>query len=936
MEDANAIDEEFKIQAKARSAMRRLRSAGAHEDLPAVMDLHRSRLSLYSTGLMVRQYQKLSGFQYHVVVSVRADVKLLTPVHYSLPVLLLGKPDTIAVPGFAHGHASAGGVNDRFAMGAGDKMLNVYVRQWDQQFIPGRLQMTDSEGLLCQQLAPQNLSLRAIPICLVRVRADGRPLRNDFLESRSVPKCKGLKVLRSESDLTQTCPTPPGDAVIQPPFPVVDGTEDTALLERRYSRRDFCGTSETLASEPSGQQVQMPLHLLDQTYYTTVKHRAGWKRVIQGLIVSGIATVEQPAGLDAPLLVDCAEHYFLFSKDAINARKGLGASRAIKQPWFGIVHFPAKPRKRHFLPQVETIEGLLNNTEFLASLPHCVGLITLTSELRAHLKEQPALAATNIYALLHPIAPPDAAAPEWSIDVFKAAWRKKRQLVQLGVQDRMLGAIFAIRTTCSRVWLPGVEMGEPGTVRSRFTIDRLKQHLEDEVEAAWRPQELGHGEVTISDDVRATGNGTWELNARTLEGDVRVMRMSNDDYDRTMLTSVVMVPLLGGTANNAVLESISSNVPAFVSRLPSTEEYLGRDYPMFFDSLDEVSQVIEDEDRLFDIMERTHRHLAAQPKERLLPENFQFQLVNVAKGLREECPEQRLDGAASEQSLPGPLHPFFFFHIPKVGGTSLRKQLVSDATRLRRELFVPCFAGLPCSWWSESRQPDCEFGEESNAMACAHRRSASRAAIFAGHFGTKLVRSLRDGWNATHASSGSRSSWQGQCGAYDPLACAECLVVLREPIDRLIDAYTFFDERSTTVPFEKLTGEELVAVVREYGPNVTLAYLGDGEYDPQDVASRSKQPPRGGDMSVALATIDHCSLGIFERWKDSQALWRRELPWSSVGATDVRAQKGPPHVTGADLPEDTQLLLRRLMAADAALYEHALQTFEGRFRHSRS
>ena len=28
----------------------------------------------------------------------------------------------------------------------------------------------------------------------------------------------------------------------------------------------------------------------------------------------GIATVEQPAGLDAPLLVDCAEHYFLFSR----------------------------------------------------------------------------------------------------------------------------------------------------------------------------------------------------------------------------------------------------------------------------------------------------------------------------------------------------------------------------------------------------------------------------------------------------------------------------------------------------------------------------------------------------------------------------------------------------------------------------------------------
>jgi len=92
------------------------------------------------------------------------------------------------------------------------------------------------------------------------------------------------------------------------------------------------------------------------------------------------------------------------------------------------------------------------------------------------------------------------------------------------------------------------------------------------------------------------------------------MRMGNADYDRTLLTSVVVVPLLGGTANNAVLESISSNVPAFVSRLPSTEEYLGKEYPMFFDSLDEVSSVVEDEDRLFELMEATHRYLLEQPK----------------------------------------------------------------------------------------------------------------------------------------------------------------------------------------------------------------------------------------------------------------------------------------------------------------------------------
>ena len=84
-------------------------------------------------------------------------------------------------------------------------------------------------------------------------------------------------------------------------------------------------------------------------------------------------------------------------------------------------------------------------------------------------------------------------------------------------------------------------------------------------------------------------------------------------------------------------------------------------------------------------------------------------------------------------------------------------------------------------------------------------------------------------------------------------------------------------------------------------------------------------------MAVAKATIDQCTLGIFERWSDSQALWRTELPWSSVGVTEVRAQQGPSHVTNDQLPEERQFLLRRMMAADVELYQHALHSFERRF-----
>ena len=84
-------------------------------------------------------------------------------------------------------------------------------------------------------------------------------------------------------------------------------------------------------------------------------------------------------------------------------------------------------------------------------------------------------------------------------------------------------------------------------------------------------------------------------------------------------------------------------------------------------------------------------------------------------------------------------------------------------------------------------------------------------------------------------------------------------------------------------------------------------------------------------MAVAKATIDRCTLGIFERWSDSQAMWRTDLPWSSVGVTEVRAQQGPSHVTSDQLPEERQFLLRRMMAADVELYGHALESFDQRF-----
>jgi len=215
VEEQQTVDDEFNIEEAAKSTMHRSRkSLSLFNDLPTVMNIHRSRLSLYTAGLMVRQYQKLAGFQYHIVAAVRPDTLLLTPLPAVVPAILLSEPQTIFVPAYAHGHALNGGVNDRFAMGGSDQMLDVYVRQWDQQFIPGMFEMTDSEGTLCQHLAHQNVTLRSVAICLVRVRAGGETLRNDYIDERTRPQCKGANVVPYTGDLKQTCPDPPRSAII--------------------------------------------------------------------------------------------------------------------------------------------------------------------------------------------------------------------------------------------------------------------------------------------------------------------------------------------------------------------------------------------------------------------------------------------------------------------------------------------------------------------------------------------------------------------------------------------------------------------------------------------------------------------------------------------------------------------------------------------------
>ena len=61
-----------------------------------------------------------------------------------------------------------------------------------------------------------------------------------------------------------------------------------------------------------------------------------------------------------------------------------------------------------------------------------------------------------------------------------------------------------------------------------------------------------------------------------------------DEYDLLLSENIVFIDLFDSAANNVVLECIVRNTPIIVNKTPGVLEYLGNEYPLYFESLSDV------------------------------------------------------------------------------------------------------------------------------------------------------------------------------------------------------------------------------------------------------------------------------------------------------------------------------------------------------------
>jgi hypothetical protein len=302
-------------------------------------------------------------------------------------------------------------------------------------------------------------------------------------------------------------------------------------------------------------------------------HRGGWKYILdEGLIRNGF--YDNQSNIDFYDMID------LDTDKIINSsQKG--------RKWCGCFHFT--PYTPNYL-QMCNINNFFSDKNFVHALKNCKFIITLSTYLFNHLKTVFAKLNLSIpmYNLKHPVV---MAVPLF--DLNKYIDNTNKYIIQIGKQLRKVSSIYLLpeQPSYKKLWLTGSK-----------DYNNCIQHLNDE---------LFYLNIPLS---------SINLNS------VKMYYTSTfEEYDDYLSKNIVFIDVWDAAANNAVLECICRNTPLIVNKVPGVVDYLGENYPLYFNSLSDVPNLL----KIVNIT-RAHKYLKNMNKDDITLDRFVSDLFNIA------------------------------------------------------------------------------------------------------------------------------------------------------------------------------------------------------------------------------------------------------------------------------------------------------------------
>lgn len=244
-----------------------------------------------------------------------------------------------------------------------------------------------------------------------------------------------------------------------------------------------------------------------------------------------------------------------------------------KFPWIGFWHNPSDPRA--YISSVDishSPHNVANRSSFVSSLKQCKGIVVLSNTMAQWVKyklRKMGYGHIPVSMLYHPTEPVTKS-KRFSYSAFVA--NKRRRIIQIGHWLRDMSAIWRIRnpTDMTKTFLYGDKYA-------------LKRFLTEECLEKQPDVKKILGEI-LSDE------SSKSRMVKMLNQCVDIMRVSDDDYDEMLSCNIVFVRLMGSSCNNTIIECMTRGTPLLINRLDAVEEYLGKNYPFYYNTFEEASQ----------------------------------------------------------------------------------------------------------------------------------------------------------------------------------------------------------------------------------------------------------------------------------------------------------------------------------------------------------
>ena len=309
----------------------------------------------------------------------------------------------------------------------------------------------------------------------------------------------------------------------------------------------------------------------EQLDYFYGNHRSGWAYAIRGLENDSI-----PGGIYLDTFI---ERTFSWSPEGI---------KPIKKPWIGIIHVP--PNVPKWFQYEQSNDFIFQLQEWKDSLPYCRGLFTLSEYHKKVLEKKFDFPIVNIF---HPTEIPDV---QWAWEKFQNNPDKK--IVQVGWWLRKLHAIYQL----------------PDSFYKKIFLKPTSQEYLERLLCEEKERLLEKGE--LDDNMLASA----EI----------ISYLPDNEYDRLLSENIAFIQLYDSSANNAVIECMARATPLLVNPIEAVVEYLGKDYPFYFQTLDEAIEKATDTK----LVKETHEYLKSHPNLEKLSRNYFKQSITNSSILK--------------------------------------------------------------------------------------------------------------------------------------------------------------------------------------------------------------------------------------------------------------------------------------------------------------